>query len=225
MDNKEKKINFDNFDEIEKKVEIARKKSKRTKIIIISVFALMIIFMVVCLLVPGLLNGTAFDETKNSDTPKQYIFYDPYPENFDIFQYPEYINRGDLGFIYADGTTSEELTDSSIKDYNPGVQVMYKMINAIKHGDERAYNALLSDKIEKKKPFTQQQVYAILVTNVDNNETDGESYYFKVEYKIRQNNGSFRTDIGSDMAKIQYFTVRNIDGKYFIDSITESNNK
>jgi hypothetical protein len=99
------------------------------------------------------------------------------------------------------------------------------MFEAIIAGDADAYNALLSENIEPKDDFTQQQVYKIHVTSIDNRDSKSDGYNFKVEYQIHENNGTFRTDIGSDMAKIQYFTIRKIDGKYLIDSITESNNK
>lgn len=198
---------------------------KRTKIIIISVFAAMILIMILCFTIPMLIERSGLDGKQNSDTPKQYIFHDPYPEDFDIFQYDEYMKRGDRGFIYCNNNLEEELTDETVKDKNQGVQVMYKLIDAIKRGDEKTYNSLLSNKIEKKKSFTQQQVYAIFVTQINTLDVEANSFYFKVEYKIRENNGSFRTDIGSDMAKTQYFTVKQIDGNYLIDSITESNNK
>ncbi len=203
----------------------AQKRVKRTKIIIISVFAVMVLIMILCFTVPMLIERSGLDGKQNSDTPKQYIFYDPYPEDFDIFKYDEYMKRGDRGFIYCNNNLEEELTDETVKDKNPGVQVMYKLIDAIKRGDEKTYNSLLSSKIEKKKSFTQQQVYAIFVTQINTLDVEANSYYFKVEYKIRENNGSFRTDIGSDMAKTQYFTVKLIGGNYLIDSITESNNK
>ncbi len=204
----------------------AAKKLKKTKIIILSVFVGMIVFMILCFTIPGLLNTADESGKKNSDEQKQYIFYEKYPDSFDIMNYDKYIGL-DRGFHYLDDYTGQttEITRESLDDYNSGVRVMYDMIDAIIRGDADAYNALLSDKIDKKNPFTQQQVYNILVTDISNRAASGEGYQFKVEYEIHENNGSFRTDIGSDMAKIQYFTVKKIDGKYLIDSITESNNK
>ncbi len=220
MNDQMNKIDNDNI------AQDAAKRVRKTKIIIVSVFVGMLIFMIICLMVPGLLNGTAFDQKKNSDEPAQFVFSNPYPESFDIMTYDEYLGL-DRGFHYCDDSTgqTDELTRESLQDYNAGVKVMYNMFEAIISGNETAYNALLSDKIEKKEPFTQQQVYNILVIGIDNRDTKESGYRFKVEYSIHENNGSFRTDIGSDMSKIQYFTVRKIDGKYLIDSITESNNK
>ena len=202
-----------------------QRKAKRTKIIIIAVFAVMVAFMVLCFTVPGLLDGTAFEKPKNTQTPTQYIFHEPKPEGFDIMQYEKYINL-DRGFHYRNdySAQTDELLFEDLDDYNPGVTVIYNMIQAIVAGDNKAYNALLSDKMEKKKEFTQQQVYNISVVGITNTSSSG-TFEFRVEYMIRENNGSFRTDIGSDMAKIQYFTVKLIDGKYVIDSITESQNK
>lgn len=205
---------------------LAAKKLKKTKIIIISVFAGMLAFMLCCLLIPGFLNMSMFEEKKNSDDRVQYIFHDPYPDTFNIMNYEEY-KRLDRGFYYLDDSTGQtsELERDDLVDYNSGVKVLYNMFEAIIAGDADAYNALLSDNIEPKDDFTQQQVYKIHVTSIDNRDSKSDGYNFKVEYQIHENNGTFRTDIGSDMAKIQYFTIRKIDGKYLIDSITESNNK
>lgn len=204
----------------------ANKKMKKTKIIIISVFACMLTFMLCCLLIPGFLNMSAFEDKKNSDERVQYIFHDPYPDSFNIMTYDGYMNL-DRGFYYLDDSTGQtsELTREDLVDYNAGVTVLYNMFDAMIAGNSKAYNALLSDKLEPKGDFTQQQVYKIHVTSIDNRDTVSDGYNFKVEYQIHENNGTFRTDIGSDMAKIQYFTIRKIDGKYLIDSITESNNK
>ncbi len=219
-------INNTDADEINAKSNDAARRVKRTKIIIISVFAGMLVFMICCLAIPGFLDLSAFEEKKNSDERVQYIFHQPYPESFDIMNYEEYLGL-DRGFYYLDDSTgqTDELTRESLEDYNEGVKVMYEMFEAIIAGDADAYNALLSENIEPKNEFTQQQVYKILVTGIDNRGSSESGYAFKVEYKIHENNGTFRTDIGSDMAKIQYYTVRKIDGKYLIYSITESNNK
>ena len=204
----------------------AQKNLKKTKIIIISVFVGMLIFMICCLAIPGFLNLSAFEEKKNSDERIQYIFYPPYPDGFDIMTYDGYIGL-DRGFYYLDDATGQtnELTRGDLVDYNAGVTVMFDMFEAIIAGDHKAYNALISGKIQPKGEFTQQQVYKIMVIGIDNRGSTDSGYQFKVEYRIHENNGTFRTDIGSDMAKIQYFTVRKVDGKYLIDSITESNNK
>ena len=204
----------------------AAKSVKRTKTIIISIFAGMIIFMLCCLLIPGLLDMSTFEEKKNSDERVQYIFHEPYPANFNIMSYEEYKNL-DRGFYYHDDATGQtnELLREDLVDYNAGVTVLYNMFEAIIAGDNDAYNALFSDKFKPVGEFTQQQVYKIYVVGIDNRDSSKEGYNFKVEYQIHENNGTFRTDIGSDMAKIQYFNIKLIDGKYLIDSITESNNK
>lgn len=219
-------INKNEITGAESETSISSKNVRRTKIIIISIFAGMLAFMLCCLLIPGFLNMSALDEKKNSDDRVQYIFHEPYPDSFNIMNYDQYVNL-DRGFHYLDDSTGQtnELLRGDLEDYNPGVRVMFNMFEAIVAGNANAYNALLSDNVPKKDDFTQQQVYKILVTSIDNRSNKDDGYNFKVEYQIHENNGTFRTDIGSDMAKIQYFTVKKIDGKYLIDRITESNNK
>ena len=72
----------------------AQRKAKRTKTIIIVAFALMVAFVVACFTIPGLLDGTMFEKAQNADTHKQYLFYDEYPEDFDILQYDILLRTG-----------------------------------------------------------------------------------------------------------------------------------
>ena len=42
-------------------------------------------------------------------------------------------------------------------------------------------------------------------------------YNYRLEYMIRQNNGTFRTDVGSDATLVQYITVSEIKNRTVID--------
>ena len=92
------------------------------------------------------------------------------------------------------------------------------MLNALIEGDVATYNALLGEGVEKKDSFTQQQLYKITITNKSTRSADG-SYEFTVDYKIHENNGSYRTDMGSDMYRPLAVTVSNKSGKYLIESM------
>ena len=197
-------------------VEISMKKTKRT---IIIVFASMLAFMIICLAIPGLTQYSRQGEVKDPNEDNTYVFCEPYEEGFNILEYEEYVAL-DRNIIYRDGTGIESgLVEGNLNEYNPGVTVIYNMLNALIEGDVDAYNALLGDGVEKKDSFTQQQIYKITVTNKTKSSNDG-SYEFTVDYKIHENNGSYRTDMGSDMYRPLSITVSNKSGKYLIESMS-----
>jgi hypothetical protein len=107
------------------------------------------------------------------------------------------------------------------------------MIRAVINGDADAYNALFSSNYYKnhdpEPPFTMQRLYDIKLTKVSETLVAGEKgkytqYEFEVEYKIRLNDGTYRTDIGHDESKKQYFVLSDsVTGEVLIDQILEYN--
>ena len=197
-------------------VEVSTKKTKRT---IIIVFASMLAFMIICLMIPGLTQYGRQNEVKDPNEDNSYYFCEPYEEGFDILEYEEYMGL-DRTFMYYDGTgIGSGLVEGNLNEYNPGVTVIYNMLNAHIEGDVDAYNALLGADMEKKDSFTQQQIYKISITNKSKSGVNG-TYEFTVDYKIHENNGSYRTDMGSDMYRPLAVTVSNVSGKYLIESMS-----
>ena len=206
----ENKTDIENND-----IEISTKKTKRT---IIIVFASMLAFMIICLAIPGLTQYSRQEEVKDPNENNNYYFCEPYDDNFDILKYDEYLAL-DRTIMYYDGTgIGSGLVEGNLNEYNPGVTVIYKMLNALVEGDVDTYNSLLGEGVEKKDSFTQQQIYKITITNKSKSSTNG-SYEFTVDYKIHENNGSYRTDMGSDMYRPLAVTVSNKSGKYLIESM------
>ena len=67
-----------------------------------------------------------------------------------------------------------------------------------------------------------QQLYDIKLTKVKETEmSEGYTQYeFEVEYRIRQNNGTFRNDIDEDESKKQYYVLSDSTSKdVLIDQI------
>jgi len=70
-----------------------------------------------------------------------------------------------------------------------------------------------------------QQVYNAVITllsETENEKTDTTNYVFDLKYKIRKNNGTLRTDMGSDVYRVQRINVieDNATGKMEIMSVT-----
>ena len=68
-----------------------------------------------------------------------------------------------------------------------------------------------------------QKLYDVNITKLAVNDVGGNTVYeFTLEYKILENNGTFRNDIG-DGSKKQYITVTTENGKLLISSISTAN--
>lgn len=79
----------------------------------------------------------------------------------------------------------------------------------------------------RKGKFTAQKVYDAVITDMGSSKRTDEgkeftAYYFRLEYKIRHNNGTLRTDMDSDSVRPQDIVITddNLDGELKIRSVT-----
>ena len=151
-------------------------------------------------------------ESKKEST---IIFFEPNWE-LDIMKDPAYLAL-DRTVYYNDvqyGITVA-LDQKNVNKYGPAVEVLNQMIQFIIAGDADGYNQLLSvnylENNDFEPPFTMQQLYDIRISKVQETIVNGEytQYEFELEYRIRNNDGTFRTDIGSDESKRQYVILSN----------------
>ena len=220
----------------EEQSRAARESTRRLKRNMIIVLVCMVAFAVVAIplinILDKLQNGEDTEETGKLP-PSSIIFATPDYE-YDIMQDEEYLqlNRRIYHCDERSGLT-EELTDKNIGGYGPAARVLREAINAIIAGDADAYNSLFSDNYyannEPESPFTMQRLYDIKITKVNETIKSGEKgkytqYEYEVEYKIRLNDGTFRTDIGHDESKKQYFILSDsVTGDVLIDQILPYN--
>lgn len=220
----------------EEQSRAARESTRRLKRNMIIVLVCMVAFAVVAIplinILDKLQNGENTEETGKLP-PSSIIFATPDYE-YDIMQDEEYLqlNRRIYHCDERSGLT-EELTDKNIGGYGPAARVLREAINAIIAGDADAYNALFSDNYyvnnEPESPFTMQRLYDIKITKVNETIKSGEKgkytqYEYEVEYKIRLNDGTFRTDIGHDESKKLYFILSDsVTGDVLIDQILAYN--
>lgn len=212
----------------------ARESTRRLKRNMIVVLVCMVVFAVVAIplinMLDGLQNGGEEEETKKLP-PSSIIFATPDYE-YDIMQDQDYLQL-DRRIYHCSSGTTDVLTDKNISGYGAAAEILREYINAVIAGDADALNALFSENYfanhEAEPPFTMQRLYDIKLTK--NNETlvVGEKgkytqYEYEVEYKIRLNDGTFRTDIGHDESKKQYFVLSDsVTGEVLIDQILEYN--
>ena len=127
--------------------------------------------------------------------------------------------------------TKLELDDSNRDKQAMGVTLICEMVDSIIMGDADAYNALFSDYyfehkgVEPDPGFTMTQLYNIQITKMlEQKVTDKKlgtytEYHFVLEYSIRMNNGTFRSDIGSDGNAATYIIITDRNGELLIEDL------
>lgn len=221
------------FEEQSRQARESTRKLKRNMIIVLVCMAMFAVVAIPLIrILDGLQNGENEEETKKLP-PSSIIFATPDYE-YDIMQDNDYLqlNRRIYHCDVRSGMT-EELTDKNISGYGAAAAVFSEYINAVIAGDADALNALFSENYfanhEAEPPFTMQRLYDIKLTKVNETIIVGEKgkytqYEYEVEYKIRLNDGTFRTDIGHDESKKQYFVLSDsVTGEVLIDQILDYN--
>ncbi len=207
----------------------AQESTRRLKRRMIAVLVGLVIFTVVAIPLISFLDRMENpDRVEEIETRKEstIIFYEANWE-LDIMKEPGYLamNRT-IYYCDAQYGMTVALDEKNRDDYGPALEVLVEMIECIIAGDADGYNALLSDNYfenhDPEPPFTMQQVYDIKLTKVKETiMSEGYTQYeFEVEYRIRENNGTFRTDIGDGESRKQYFVLSNSTSKnVLIDQI------
>ncbi len=156
-----------------------------------------------------------FDFAKKKDDI--YYFSADYNENIsEDIVYMSY----DRDIMFADASGFlHELTEDNIKD-SLVAELMFNYFTALKNGDAASHAALFTEQykrdFEMQERFTPQKVYDIEISYLTSN--NGNDVY-KVLYKIYENNGSYRADVGSNIAKIMAFEIDKSSGVALINSI------
>ena len=194
----------------------AQESTRKLKRRMIAVIICLAVFAVIAIpLISYLDNLEKQQSVEELESKKEstIIFYEPEWE-LDIMKEPAYLAL-DRTVYYSDtqyGITVA-LDQKNINNYGPAVEVLNRMIQYIINGDADGYNLLLSENYlennDFEAPFTMQQLYDIKLSKIQETNVDGRymQYEFEVEYRIRNNNGTFRTDIGSHEIKKQYIIL------------------
>lgn len=183
---------------------------------------------------PGLedwLDGGAGNEYKGNDFT--ILFY-PIDYEYNIMKDKEYLDLDRKIYYYADETqlgSMIELDDSNRDKQAVGVTLLCEFVESIIMGDVDAYNAFFSDYyfehkgIEPDPGFTMTQLYDIKITNFGQQKINDKKlgsyteYHFVLQYSIHKNNGTFRSDIGSDGNAATYIIITDRNGDLMIEDM------
>ena len=179
-----------------------------------------------------------FYNSKKDSRDESNITFNFYPVDYDedIFEDERYLELIENGFIsYTDLATNltVDIDRETAQVYGKEVEYMVEYIYSIIYGDCDEYNNFFSEKYflenEKKDSFTMQKVYDVdikkeMPTAVSEDGSDYTIYVFSVQYRILENNGTFRDDF-LEGRKIQYITVSDREGSLLIDGISTPKTK
>lgn len=166
-------------------------------------------------------------EPKEPDFDFEVVDYE-----YDIFEDEEYLSLLSGGFIsYSTGDSAGNLTvtvsDDDYSSYSEAVQLIIDLVKAAQSGNSDAYNACFSkayiNKEGKHPEFTMQQIYDVVISEGDEIQENGYNRTeIELTYKIRKNNGTLRSDMGSDSIRKQYITVTTNNSQRIakIDAVT-----
>ena len=170
--------------------------------------------------------GNKMTKTGREDKTEKIIF-SPVIANEDITKDREYMGY-DRQFYFEDPTTGitvvadEKLTDVPEQCKDPVSCLRDYLAYAI-NGNGDGILSLRKD-LEESPEITPQKLYDIRMTYVsydalNENGTSVEKWCFWLEYKIKDNNGTFRNDMGSNCSRKEYVQLSKRKGATLIDSV------
>ena len=206
----------------------ASRQTGRQKRVILTVFgvlvALILLLWAVSLILERIAVPSGEDETK---APVRYRFWEAdWSEN--IFENPEYLELDRTVYYSPYGVGVGEtvsVDETTVDGYGEVPALLYQLIWAIIRGDADAYNSFFTRSYLEENgphdPFTMQMLYDIKIAFYQAGSADGTTAtpIYRLEYKICRNNGTFRSDMGSDVAKEQYFVFVKTDLGYRVNEI------
>lgn len=214
------------------KSEKLSKQQKRNRMLVKRIVILVAVVLLVVAILAGALGLFLHILRRNSDSvwselPSDAFYEANYDEN--ILENPDYL-RFHRAVMYLEYGSGEELTEQNASSLGVASDFFYRYFQAIITGNAAEYQAMLTSAyVERYYPptrFTMQMLYDIEVNQLQNAGTaeyHGETipvYYFSVKYKIFQNNGTFRRDVGSNISTTQYYELYKIQGKLYLNAIS-----
>lgn len=192
------------------------KRRKIVKIILIVFAAIIVLYLATMALDPDELVDRWFSGDDASDLPPQNIEFYPVDKDYNIMtdeEYLEYDRR--ISYYDPDSGATYWVEEEELDSAEPFVTFFHSYFQTVIYGDVLNYAEHFSSDYKGELPedFTMQMVYDIELRPHAN--ADGKRSYI-VNYKIHKNNGTFRSDIGSDVGREYLFTLVEQDGHLLI---------
>ena len=207
----------------EKRPERSKSTRKKVKILILVAVCIIALTVAAVWLDPDRITDGLFHR-EPVQNPSPIDFYPvELSESVDILADPEYLAL-DRRIHYADPYTGAvySLEEEDLASCEPYLRFLHSYFDSAIRGNASEYATFFAPEYDRgtlPTSFTMQQIYDISVKRVLGTEESGNTETYLVSYKIRQNNGTFRSDIGSDAERAQLFRLTERDGTLMIVSI------
>lgn len=181
------------------------------------VFLILIWVFLICLCTIGFWQAfetqSALPAVEKEEEPIQFANVD-WGEN--IYQNERYLER-DRQVYFGTQYNYRAITMETAPQYGAYAEFFYQYFRSIIEGDVASYTACFTEEYQQSgvlpESFTMQMLFDMYALEYgDNTEIDenGNEIHFKdfiVEYKILENNGTFRNDLKSSSAKKEYYRL------------------
>ena len=188
--------------------QLKKKQSKNVKTVLLILLGIALLSVIVLLLL------NRFLARQEEAAPNDIAFYPVTDQN--IFENETYLSMNRFVLYCEDpsgyGLTTQ-ISDADRMSFNVKVRFAEEYLNILTYGDARALRALCTENYlaENSVPdFTQQMIYdaRIVYYSTEGLEDGSRLVTYRMEYKIYQNNGTYRRDVGSDAVKPEYLVLR-----------------
>ena len=186
--------------------ESQKKQKKNTKKILCILGGIFLAFLSALLLLTLLL-------PKEEQEEREIRFYPITDEN--IFENSQYVSKNRTVYYCDDSSGYEHttpITEENRTEYDAEALFAEMYLNTVILGDEIALREMCSQSYLEKNSipdFTQQMLYDLNIHSYRTEHLDDGSKLvtYKLMYKIMQNNGTYRKDVGSDGARPEYLVL------------------
>ena len=191
---------------------------KKARVVTLAVIA---VALVLAVLVPLAILWVDDQGDDQGGRPHMTIHFADPSLSADIYADAEYLslNREINYTTVGEHTATTEIPPSDYPRYSKEVQLLIRLVQAAIAGDCDAYNACFTPEYLAasggEEPFTMQKIYDIEIVNYQASTAVGEKHVelykkasvYGLRYKIKDNNGSLRYDMGSDAVHEQYISI------------------
>ncbi len=187
--------------------QMKEKQKKNIKLVLLILAGLALLSVLALILIDQLL-------PKEQEQPQKDIYFYPVSEG-NIFENEEYLALNRFVYYCDDPTgygLTTQITDEDRMTFDVKVRYAETYLNTLILGDSTALRAMCTEtylKENKIPDFTQQMIYeAHIYYHSTEAQDDGSKLVtYRLEYKIYQNNGTYRRDVGSDSPKPEYLVL------------------
>jgi hypothetical protein len=187
--------------------QMKERQKKNIKLVFLILAGLTLLSVLALVLIDRLL-------PKEQEQPEKDIYFHPVSEG-NIFENGEYLALNRFVYYCEDpsgyGLTTQ-ITDEDRMTFDVKVRFAETYLNTLMLGDSTALRAMCTENYLKENQipnFTQQMIYEshIYYYSTEAQKDGSKLVTYRLEYKIYQNNGTYRRDVGSDSPKPEYLVL------------------